>query len=407
MKGNRAAHKNGQEDILRARVLRNNASPIEKKLWEVLSRQAKVNGVRFRRQHPVHPYVADFACLSVHVLVEIDGNSHDMRQAYDAQRDAYLRDQGYDVLRFSNENVKMNVEGVVATILDFVELKSKKLGIAIAAPPRGGLGRGTLRPISQNKRKTGQKMLEIKNLHAGIEGRDILKGLDFTLPDGEVHAIMGPNGAGKSTLSYVLAGRAGYNVKEGSATLNGQDLLAMTPDARAAAGVFLAFQYPVEIPGVTNMSFLKTAVNAVRRARGEKELDAMQMLKMLRGKAKDLGMSEEMLKRAVNVGFSGGEKKRNEVLQMAVLEPRLCILDETDSGLDIDALRIVADGVNALRGAGRSMLVITHYQRLLDYIKPDRVHVLAAGRIEKSGGPELALELEEKGYGEVKGAQNA
>ncbi len=250
-------------------------------------------------------------------------------------------------------------------------------------------------------------MLEIKNLHAGIEGRDILKGLNLTLPDGEVHAIMGPNGAGKSTLSYVLAGRAGYNVKEGSATLNGQDLLSMTPDARAAAGVFLAFQYPVEIPGVTNMSFLKTAVNAVRRARGEKELDAMQMLKMLRGKAKDLGMSEEMLKRAVNVGFSGGEKKRNEVLQMAVLEPRLCILDETDSGLDIDALRIVADGVNALRGAGRSMLVITHYQRLLDYIKPDRVHVLAAGRIEKSGGPELALELEEKGYGEVKGAQPA
>lgn len=241
-------------------------------------------------------------------------------------------------------------------------------------------------------------MLEIKNLHAGIEGKDILKGLSLSLPAGEVHAIMGPNGAGKSTLSYVLAGRAGYNVTQGSAELDGKDLLTMNPEARAAAGLFLAFQYPIEIPGVTNMNFLKTALNAVRRARGEPELDAMQMLKMLRGKAKELSMSEDMLKRAVNVGFSGGEKKRNEVLQMAVLEPRLCILDETDSGLDIDALRIVADGVNALRASNRSMLVITHYQRLLDYIKPDRVHVLAAGRIERSGGPELALELEEKGY---------
>ena len=241
-------------------------------------------------------------------------------------------------------------------------------------------------------------MLEIKNLHAGIEGKDILKGLSLSLPAGEVHAIMGPNGAGKSTLSYVLAGRAGYNVSQGTAELDGKNLLAMSPEERAAAGVFLAFQYPIEIPGVTNMNFLKTALNALRRARGEAELDAMQMLKMLRSKAKQLGMSEEMLKRAVNVGFSGGEKKRNEVLQMAVLEPRLCILDETDSGLDIDALRIVADGVNALRSPNRSMLVITHYQRLLDYIKPDRVHVLAAGRIERSGGPELALELEEKGY---------
>ena len=243
-------------------------------------------------------------------------------------------------------------------------------------------------------------MLEIKNLYAEIAGREILKGLSLTLPAGEVHAIMGPNGAGKSTLSYVLAGRAGYAVTGGSVTLEGKDLLAMPPQARAAAGVFLAFQYPVEIAGVTNMNFLKTALNAVRRARGESELDAMQVLKTLRGKAKALGMSEDMLKRAVNVGFSGGEKKRNEVLQMAVLEPRLCILDETDSGLDIDALRVVADGVNALRAKNLSMLVITHYQRLLDYIKPDRVHVLAAGRIERSGGPELALELEEKGYGE-------
>jgi len=243
-------------------------------------------------------------------------------------------------------------------------------------------------------------MLEIKNLHATIQGKEILKGLTLSVPDGEVHAIMGPNGAGKSTLSYVLAGRPGYVVTAGSAKLDGQDLLGAAPEKRAAAGLFLAFQYPVEIPGVTNMTFLKNALNAVRKARGEKEYDAMQMLKLLRGKAQVLGMSDEMLKRAVNVGFSGGEKKRNEVLQMAVLEPKLCILDETDSGLDIDALRIVSAGVNALRAPDRSMLVITHYQRLLDYIKPDRVHVLAAGRIERSGGPELALELEAKGYGE-------
>lgn len=246
-------------------------------------------------------------------------------------------------------------------------------------------------------------MLEITNLHVEIEGRKILKGLTLSLPAGEVHAIMGPNGAGKSTLSYVLAGRPGYKITQGVVTLEGKDLLALSPEERAAAGVFLAFQYPVEIPGVTNMNFLKSALNAVRRARGEKELDAMQMLKLLKLKAKELGMSEDMLKRAVNVGFSGGEKKRNEVLQMAVLEPRLCVLDETDSGLDIDALRIVADGVNALRASQRSMLVITHYQRLLDYIKPDCVHVLADGRIERSGGPELALELEEKGYSESRG----
>lgn len=244
-------------------------------------------------------------------------------------------------------------------------------------------------------------MLEIKNLSAEIDGKEILKGLSLSLPAGQVHAIMGPNGAGKSTLSYVLAGRAGYIVTGGSVTLDGQDLLAMAPHERAAAGVFLAFQYPVEIPGVTTMNFLKTALNAVRTARGEPALDVMQTLKLLRTKAKAIGMDEDMLKRPVNVGFSGGEKKRCEVLQMAVLEPRLCILDETDSGLDIDALRIVADGVNALREANRSMLVITHYQRLLDYIKPDRVHVLAGGRIERSGGADLALELEEKGYGQA------
>lgn len=243
-------------------------------------------------------------------------------------------------------------------------------------------------------------MLEIKDLHAGIDGKEILKGLSLNLPKGEVHAIMGPNGAGKSTLSYVLAGHPSYKVIKGSVTLNGQDLLEMDASERAVAGVFLAFQYPVEIAGVTNMNFLKSALNAVRRARGEKEVDAIQVVKLLKEKAGVLGMGEDMLRRAVNSGFSGGEKKRNEVLQMAVLEPQLCLLDETDSGLDIDALRVVADGVNALRSAERSMLVITHYQRLLDYIKPDRVHVLAGGVIERSGGPELALELEEKGYGE-------
>ena len=241
-------------------------------------------------------------------------------------------------------------------------------------------------------------MLEIKNLHAAVNGKEILCGLDLTVPAGAVHAVMGPNGAGKSTLSYVLAGREGYEVTAGSVIWRGQDLLTLEPEARAAAGVFLAFQYPVEIPGVSNTTFLRTALNALRGARGQEELDAIQFLKLLRARAKDLGISEDMLKRAVNVGFSGGEKKRNEVLQMALLDPGLCVLDETDSGLDIDALRIVADGVNALRGAERAMLVITHYQRLLDYIKPDRVHVLAGGRIVQSGGPELAQELEKTGY---------
>jgi Fe-S cluster assembly ATP-binding protein len=250
-------------------------------------------------------------------------------------------------------------------------------------------------------------MLEIKNLHAEIGGKEILKGVDLKINAGEVHALMGPNGSGKSTLSYVLAGREGYVVTQGSATFKGQDLLALKPEERAAAGVFLAFQYPVEIPGVTNMNFLKSALNAVRTARGEPEFDAMQVLKILRAKAKTLGMDEAMLKRAVNVGFSGGEKKRNDILQMAVLEPSLCILDETDSGLDIDALKIVADGVNALRSKDRAMLVITHYQRLLDYIKPDRVHVLAGGRIRRSGGPELAHELEANGYAGFTGTEAA
>jgi Fe-S cluster assembly ATP-binding protein len=250
-------------------------------------------------------------------------------------------------------------------------------------------------------------MLEIKNLHAAVDGKPILKGLDLTVPAGEVHAIMGPNGAGKSTLSYVLAGREGYEVTQGTVLFRGRDLLAMEPEERAAAGMFLAFQYPVEIPGVSNMTFLKTALNALRKGRGEAELDAMQFLKLVRARTRALGMSEEMLKRAVNVGFSGGEKKRNEVLQMAVLDPVFCLLDETDSGLDIDALRIVADGVNALRGPERSMLVITHYQRLLDYIVPDKVHVLAGGRIVRTGGKELALELEEKGYAEFGAAEAA
>ncbi len=241
-------------------------------------------------------------------------------------------------------------------------------------------------------------MLEIKNLTARIEDKEILRGVNLVVPDGEIHAIMGPNGAGKSTLSYVLSGRDGYEVTGGEALFNGRDILAMAPEERAAAGIFLAFQYPVELPGVGNAMFIRTAMNAMRRARGEPELDAVAFLKQARAAIKALSMPEDMLKRNVNVGFSGGEKKRNEVLQMALLQPGLAILDETDSGLDIDALKIVSDGVNALRSPKFSALVITHYQRLLDYIVPDRVHVLAAGRIVRSGGPELALELEAHGY---------
>jgi Fe-S cluster assembly ATP-binding protein len=247
-------------------------------------------------------------------------------------------------------------------------------------------------------------MLRIEGLTAEVEGKPILNGIDLEIPKGEVHAIMGPNGSGKSTLSYVLAGRDGYEVTGGSATFDGRDILDMEPEERAAAGLFLAFQYPVELPGVGNATFLRTALNAVRRGRGEAELDAMQFLKLARARMAALSMSDEMLKRGVNVGFSGGEKKRNEILQMALLQPALAILDETDSGLDIDALRIVADGVNAMRGPGFSALVITHYQRLLDYIVPDRVHVLIGGRIVKSGGPELAQELEAQGYGAVQAA---
>ena len=248
-------------------------------------------------------------------------------------------------------------------------------------------------------------MLEIKGLEASIDGKPILRGIDLVLPAGEVHAVMGPNGSGKSTLSYVLSGREDYEVTGGTATFDGVDLLALEPEARAAAGLFLAFQAPVELPGVGNANFMRTAVNAQRRARGEPELDAVAFLKLARAEAKRLSMPEDMLKRNVNVGFSGGEKKRNEVLQMALLQPSLAILDETDSGLDIDALRIVAEGVNALRspeaGGTFSALVITHHQRLLDYIKPDRVHVLAHGRIVRSGGPELAHQLEAQGYAQV------
>jgi len=244
-------------------------------------------------------------------------------------------------------------------------------------------------------------MLEIKDLHAVVDGKEILKGLTLSIGEGEVHAIMGPNGSGKSTLSYVLAGRAGYEVTSGSITYRGHDLTHMSPEARAAKGIFLAMQYPVEIPGVTTMNFLKTALNAQRRARGESEYDAMSILKLVRQKAATLQVTEEMLKRALNVGFSGGEKKRLEILQMALFEPKLAVLDETDSGLDIDALKLVADGVNLLRAPDRAMLVITHYQRLLDYIVPDRVHVLAGGRIVAEGGKELALELEAKGYAHV------
>jgi Fe-S cluster assembly ATP-binding protein len=241
-------------------------------------------------------------------------------------------------------------------------------------------------------------MLEIRGLAASINDKPILHGIDLTVPQGEVHAVMGPNGSGKSTLAYVLAGRAEYEVTAGGATFDGQDLLAMEPEARAAVGVFLAFQYPVELPGVGNANFLRTALNAQRRARGEAELDAIQFLKLARGELRRLAMADDMLKRNVNVGFSGGEKKRNEILQMAILRPRMAILDETDSGLDIDALKVVAEGVNALRGPDFSALVITHYQRLLDHIVPDRVHVLAGGRILRSGGPELAHELEARGY---------
>jgi Fe-S cluster assembly ATP-binding protein len=245
-------------------------------------------------------------------------------------------------------------------------------------------------------------MLEIKNLHVEVADRKILQGFDLTVEPGKIHAIMGPNGSGKSTLAYVLAGKAGYTVTEGEVKFNGQDLLALEPDERAALGVFLAFQYPIEIPGVASMVFLRTAVNALRKKRGEAELSTPDFLRLVRAKAKDLSIDQEMLKRPVNVGFSGGEKKRNEILQMALLEPKLCILDETDSGLDIDALRIVADGVNKLRRKDNATIVVTHYQRLLNYVVPDFVHVLVDGRIVKSGGKELALELEEKGYDWVK-----
>ena len=247
-------------------------------------------------------------------------------------------------------------------------------------------------------------MLKIEGLTAEIDGKEILKGIDLEVPTGQVHAIMGPNGSGKSTLSYVLSGREGYEVTGGTATLNGVDILAMEPEERAAAGLFLAFQYPVELPGVGNATFLRTALNALRRAKGESELDAMQFLKLARERMKALSMPEDMLKRGVNVGFSGGEKKRNEILQMALLQPSMAILDETDSGLDIDALKIVSDGVNAMRGPDFSALVITHYQRLLDYIVPDRMHVLMQGRIVTSGGPELAKELEAQGYAAVQNA---
>ncbi len=243
-------------------------------------------------------------------------------------------------------------------------------------------------------------MLNIKNLHVKLddENKQILKGVNLSVEAGKVHAIMGPNGSGKSTLSYVLSGRDGYEVTEGSAEMDGVDLLELEPEERAAAGLFLAFQYPVEIPGVGNMTFLRTAVNAQRKARGEEEMSAADFLKAVRERAKALKIDADMLKRPVNVGFSGGEKKRNEILQMAMLEPKMCILDETDSGLDVDAMKLVAEGVNALRSEGRGFLVITHYQRLLDHIQPDVVHIMADGRIVKSGGPELALEVETNGY---------
>jgi Fe-S cluster assembly ATP-binding protein len=245
--------------------------------------------------------------------------------------------------------------------------------------------------------------LEVKNLHVEIEGKKILNGLDLTVEKGQVAAIMGPNGSGKSTLAYVLAGKEDYEVTEGDILLDGESVLEMSPDERAAKGVFLAFQYPVEVPGVATMTFLRTALTAQRKARGEGEVSTPDFMKLVRDTARNLGISQEMLRRPVNVGFSGGEKKRQEILQMSVLQPRLAVLDETDSGLDIDALRIVADGVNQLRSPDRAMIVITHYQRLLNYIVPDVVHVMAQGRVVKSGGKDLALELEAKGYAEFQG----
>ena len=248
-----------------------------------------------------------------------------------------------------------------------------------------------------------KKMLKINNLHVSLEDEDkeILKGVDLTVDAGKVHAIMGPNGSGKSTLSYVLSGKEGYNVTDGSVELNGDDIMDLEPEERAALGLFLAFQYPIEIPGVGNMTFLRTALNAQRKARGEDEISATDFLRLVREKAATLKIDSDMLKRPVNVGFSGGEKKRNEILQMAMLEPKICILDETDSGLDVDAMKLVANGVNALRNEGRGFLVITHYQRLLDHIKPDVVHIMADGKIIKSGGPELALEVENNGYSDL------
>jgi Fe-S cluster assembly ATP-binding protein len=247
-------------------------------------------------------------------------------------------------------------------------------------------------------------MLDIQNLHATVHGKSILKGIDLKINAGEVHAIMGPNGSGKSTLSHVLAGREGYEVTEGSVRFRGKDLLEMETEERAAAGLFLGFQYPVEIPGVSNVQFLRAALNAQRRTRGEEELDAMQFLSHVKQHLKTVAMDTGMLHRGVNEGFSGGEKKRNEILQMLVLQPKLMLLDETDSGLDIDALKVVSDGINTMRGGERGILLITHYQRLLDYVAPDRVHVLAGGRIVKNGGPELAKELEKRGYGWLEAA---
>jgi len=246
-------------------------------------------------------------------------------------------------------------------------------------------------------------MLDVENLHVSVDGREILRGVDLHVGAGEVHAIMGPNGSGKSTLAYVLAGRDGYDVTAGTITYKGENLLDMAPDERAAAGVFLAFQYPIEIPGVATMTFLKTALNAQRKKRGEEELSTPDFMRKVKEVAERLQVTQEMLRRPLNVGFSGGEKKRNEIMQMALLEPSLCVMDETDSGLDIDALRIVADGVNALRSPERGIVVITHYQRLLNHIVPDFVHVLSAGKIVRSGGKELALDLEEKGYAEYAG----
>ena len=331
--------------------------------------------------------------------------------SYGQQFGSHLKSLGLKAERLPHKTAwRLNYNGQFSkfkTLQRRIAKAVKRSGSALSSKPKDkkslGHAQTTTRKVqtpTRLKSEVKMPLLEIENLRVEIGGKEILKGLDLAVNAGEVHAIMGPNGSGKSTLAYVLAGKEGYQPTAGEVSFDGRNIFEMAPDERAAAGLFLAFQYPLEIPGVATMTFLRTALNAQRKKRGEAELSTPEFLKKVRGLAKTLGVDPDMLRRAVNVGFSGGEKKRNEILQMALLEPRLAVLDETDSGLDIDALKIVADGVNRLRGPGRSFIVITHYQRLLNYIVPDVVHVLSKGRIVKTGGKELALELEARGYAE-------